>query len=355
MSHHPLREDKTCQNCRHVVSGRFCSNCGQENTETIQSFWYLFVHFIEDFTHYEGNFWKTLKKLILHPGEITNVYLSGKRVEYLPPVRLYIFVSFICFILINFFSANPEEKNRFNVPITYNDSLVITAKDTFKYKDLTREVVRGTITSTQADSIDKVYREIQNNDMNVSFNTNDFNEKYSSIRQLDSLRYVGETEDDYLHRIKEKMILYKSYTKKEIVDKASEQFSNYLPKILFIYLPVFAFLLWISFGRKKRVFFEFGIFSLHYFSAVLILIFGVVFTQYLDSLINNEYVNIVLFLISLALISWIVIYFYKGLNRVFKLSTFDLIFKATLLFFINCCFILIIFFFIFLYLLYNLI
>src|SRR5690606_1698137 len=94
MSKTAVRTDKTCLNCNHVVEHRFCPNCGQENTETRKTFHNLFVHFFEDLTHYENAFWKTIRNLITRPGALTKEYLSGRRMSYLAPVRLYIFISF---------------------------------------------------------------------------------------------------------------------------------------------------------------------------------------------------------------------------------------------------------------------
>lgn len=102
MSHKsPLRKDKTCLNCNHVVPTRFCPNCGQENTSSRKTFHHLFVHFFEDLTHYENAFWKTIKNLLLRPASLTNEYLSGKRLSNLAPIRLYIFISFVTFFVIS--------------------------------------------------------------------------------------------------------------------------------------------------------------------------------------------------------------------------------------------------------------
>lgn len=103
MSHGKLRADKTCLNCGHHVEERFCPHCGQENIETRQPFYFLFTHFIEDFTHYDGQFWGTLKNLFFKPGKLTNTYLEGKRQRFVPPVKLYIFVSFIVFSFLHCF------------------------------------------------------------------------------------------------------------------------------------------------------------------------------------------------------------------------------------------------------------
>ncbi|WP_185144994.1 DUF3667 domain-containing protein [Epilithonimonas vandammei] len=103
MSHGKLREEKDCLNCGHIIEEKYCPNCGQQNIKTRQQFHYLFTHFIEDFTHYDGQFWGTLKNLVFKPGKLTNTYLEGKRQKFVPPVKLYIFTSFITFFLFAVF------------------------------------------------------------------------------------------------------------------------------------------------------------------------------------------------------------------------------------------------------------
>lgn len=112
MAHDDLRKDKTCQNCFHVVENKFCPNCGQKNTETRQSFAHLFTHFVEDFTHYDNAFWTTIKNLLFKPGLLTKEYLSGKRQRFVPPVKLYIFVSFVTFFYSAYFLLRMKMKVR---------------------------------------------------------------------------------------------------------------------------------------------------------------------------------------------------------------------------------------------------
>ena len=113
MSHGKLREDTTCQNCGDDVTVRFCPSCGQENIETKKSFHYLFTHFLEDLVHYESSFWKTLKYLLLSPEKLSLTYLSGKRKAFMAPVRLFIFVNIVSFVIFSTFTFK-EIENEFN-------------------------------------------------------------------------------------------------------------------------------------------------------------------------------------------------------------------------------------------------
>ena len=156
MSKSLLREDKTCLNCHYVVEKRFCPNCGQENANTRKTFYHLFVHFFEDLTHYENAFWKTIKNLLLKPGTLTKEYLSGKRLSYLAPVRLYIFISFVVFLSISFISNDHDELNVEKKPHTFttkfsNKDTIITGSDKTKKLDLF-----GITTVAQLDSIQAI-------------------------------------------------------------------------------------------------------------------------------------------------------------------------------------------------------
>jgi hypothetical protein len=114
MSSH-LRANKECLNCGYTVDRAYCSNCGQKNTETRQPFLHLFAHFIEDLTHYDGAFWKTIKHLLFRPARLTKEYLQGKRQTYVPPVKLYIFISFVTFFTIIALSKT-EDYDDFDTP-----------------------------------------------------------------------------------------------------------------------------------------------------------------------------------------------------------------------------------------------
>jgi len=107
MKGYHLRRDKTCLNCGAIVQERYCSHCGQENTQLKESFSHLVGHFLADITHYDSKLITTIKDLIFKPGFLTKEYNAGKRMRYLNPIRMYVFISAIFFLVM--FSRKEED------------------------------------------------------------------------------------------------------------------------------------------------------------------------------------------------------------------------------------------------------
>lgn len=302
MSKSNTREDKTCLNCRHVVEKRFCPNCGQENTDTRKTFHHLFVHFFEDLTHYENAFWKTIKNLLLKPATLTKEYLSGKRLSYLAPVRLYIFISFITFFLIAVF---PDTGEKLNVKETFSTKLAGKEKDEYFNPEALKEF--DTIKSTAIKD-----------------------EKTSALGKWIMEKVQTVTEHN---------------TKAEISEKFIKSFTNNFPKVLFIYMPLFAFFLWLFHNKKKWYYFDHGIFTLHYFSFLLLITFILFLTGKIFSLFGDStIVDLILGLINIVGFGWMIYYFYPAHRRFYEETKLVSFVKATTLFFINLLFIFIILF-----------
>ncbi len=62
---------------------------------------FLLNNFLENYVSFDSKIFRTLKYLILKPGELSKEYLDGKRVSYAPPIRLYIILSILFFFLIS--------------------------------------------------------------------------------------------------------------------------------------------------------------------------------------------------------------------------------------------------------------
>ena len=87
-----------CENCGSVLTGRYCSRCGQSRESPVHSLWDFTRVAAEDLTHADSRLWRTLGALLFRPGQLTREFLAGRRVRYLPPVRLYLVISLVFFL-----------------------------------------------------------------------------------------------------------------------------------------------------------------------------------------------------------------------------------------------------------------
>src|SRR5215510_5043802 len=94
-------EQQSCANCGATLAGRYCAQCGQDSHVTL-----TVRHFaeeaVEGVAHFDSTFWRTFLPLLFKPGLITERYLAGKRKFYAPPVRTYLVISIVYFLLSSF-------------------------------------------------------------------------------------------------------------------------------------------------------------------------------------------------------------------------------------------------------------
>lgn len=321
MGNHKLREDKKCQNCGGFVRKRFCPKCGQENVETRQSFHYLFTHFVEDLLHYDGSFWKTLKNLLFKPGILTKTYLDGKRKQFVAPVKLYIFVSFFVFFvggIINKFTADSNF-------------------DGFGINKPKKPIIEIEITEEQRkkDSIT-----VAENSEKWLFGT-----KERTLKEYDSIQnsLPKELKDTGLDRMinRKEVELKQRYTKYDLGIKIMEIAQKNVPKFLFFYMPVFAFFMWLFHSKKKWYYFDHGIFTLHYFSFLLLSFFTIISVLgTIGEKVHHWLISAFYMLSSVVVLLWTFIYFFKAHRKVYGYSRINTLFRGLFLFFLNMVFLL---------------
>ncbi|MBO9639231.1 MAG: DUF3667 domain-containing protein [Siphonobacter aquaeclarae] len=101
--HKHRRKTTACPNCGEILkpAANFCPNCGQENHNLDVPLGHLIYEFVESIFHFDTKFWETARAIFTKPGLITKDFVEGKRARYVPPARLYIFISFIFFLVLN--------------------------------------------------------------------------------------------------------------------------------------------------------------------------------------------------------------------------------------------------------------
>lgn len=318
MSNHKLRADKECENCGYTVDIAYCSNCGQKNVETRQSFWHLITHFAEDFTHYDSAFWKTIKYLLFRPAKLTIAYLQGYRQKYVAPVKLYIFISFVTFFLPNLYPEFSSDREKENEP-AYTLQVI---QDTIPPKDkmYTKQSVWLTNINTDKEGIQNPVT-------------------YSSIKEMDSIENI---KPDSLklskleYKLAKKLLkLYKHNTPQQVEEKLLESINHNLPKALFIYMPFFAFFIWLFHSKKRWYFFDHGIFTLHYFSFLLLVSLLITTIAHFVTAIENDYLNLAVGILVFFTVGWTIYYFYRSHRKMYHEIWIINFIKCTLMFVIN--------------------
>ncbi len=114
------KKEGSCLNCGAEVQGNYCSNCGQKFQPTKLPIKLFLEDVVETLFTFDNRIFKTLKDLFIKPGKITTDYIAGQRAKYLPPLRIYLSISLVYFLLAQFidsdkilfvnFSQNGEER-----------------------------------------------------------------------------------------------------------------------------------------------------------------------------------------------------------------------------------------------------
>jgi hypothetical protein len=277
LSRHHLRHDKTCLNCGALVEERYCTRCGQENLEPKETVGHLVRHFFEDITHFDGKFFVTLKDLIVKPGFLTREYVAGRRVAYLNPIRMYIFISAIFFIAL----------------FASTDEAVPQVEDHTYGVNLFRQQVADSLRSAKGDSLQRSFNgkmavrldsvklaKDSSQDLNLNYGSAgmvkiDITEnKYNTLHEYDSVqRTLPDTAKDQgmMH-----WILRNNVRQKEKHDGRNKvhievDVHHDIPKIMFLILPLFALYVSWFYSRKKYYYVNHAIFSVHFHCFIFLL------------------------------------------------------------------------------------
>ena len=94
-----VTDQSDCLNCGTPLRGEFCAGCGQNAADPNPTFHDLLHDVSHEVLHVDGRLWSSVRLLFTKPGCLTTEYISGRRAAYVPPVRLYLILSLIFFVL----------------------------------------------------------------------------------------------------------------------------------------------------------------------------------------------------------------------------------------------------------------
>ena len=92
-----------CKNCQIKLhdNAHFCSKCGQNATSLNKPFLVVSKDMLHELLDIDGRLWLTFRTMLTKPGQLTHEFNLGKRVKYTPPLRLYLAISILFFIIFS--------------------------------------------------------------------------------------------------------------------------------------------------------------------------------------------------------------------------------------------------------------
>jgi len=231
-----------CPNCNFEFSDsyNYCPSCGQENLGKKIHMKHFLVDFMGGMFNFDTKVLITFRDIFI-PGRIINNYNLGKRARYVTPVKLFLFVSFLFFLLLSLTSKSDRD----NEPLVSTDgdekSQIVFETSTSKNDTTASYMLEEIKNSPHPDKLIDKYIIIKYKNINW-FNRN----LYRNVVKLETGHIDQET-------LKNKIFSNFSYS-------------------MFLLMPLFALYLKLLYRRKKMHYSEHVIFSMYFHSLVFILL-----------------------------------------------------------------------------------
>ena len=165
-----------CQNCEQPYQEgfRFCPHCGQKTNDDL-TIGILFYNTISNYFSFDARFLKSFLPLMFKPGHLAKEFIKGKRLLYLHPAQMYLFISVIFFFVISF--STRELVSQAN---TFNEKVV---KGDIETKTVNTDSVEAVLDSIQ---LEKVLKPLKENQDKLGLKEDDFKIPDSIIKSANN-------------------------------------------------------------------------------------------------------------------------------------------------------------------------
>ena len=92
-------EEHECLNCQEHYTGSYCPRCGQAASTSRFSMKVAAENFAEAYGMGERGMFRTIRDLILRPGQLILDYLRGRRASYFAPFKMYFLLAAVSLLV----------------------------------------------------------------------------------------------------------------------------------------------------------------------------------------------------------------------------------------------------------------
>ncbi|WP_250435783.1 DUF3667 domain-containing protein [Hanstruepera flava] len=268
----------TCKNCeKEFQQGfEFCPHCGQKAKDEL-TLGVLFYNTISNYFSFDARFFKSFIPLMVRPGYLAKKFLEGKRLLYLHPAQMYLFISVIFFFLFSFVAREQEEsidralKRDFEKAKKVVDTLSEKGLDSAQvaklmkpYEDNKGKLGLNEDELKELDSVIKVGGNTKPN-MNFGFDENKIDSLIDSGASDKVIYKEMGMDDDAGYFTKRFYAQMLKFYKTKSGGSVLKAFYDTIPIAMFFLLPIFALILKLFYFRKGPYAYHL-VFSFYFFS-----------------------------------------------------------------------------------------
>lgn len=295
---HAEATNTLCANCGATVTGHFCANCGQKNEHAVHSIWHFLSEATEDLTHADSRLWQTIGALLFKPGFLTTEFLAGRRVRYLPPIRLYLVMSVLCFLIAAIGNGGHHEPTA--AEIARFNAQIANTKAQYKRKTGHDLVIDGRALKLDQEG----RRQRLANCAEVQAEARNSGPLKAAVLSVAYKACMSSAEDNGHALV--------------------EAFLHNLPRALFVTLPIMAALMKLLYRRPRRYYVEHLLFLLHNYSFAFLWFAILIFLEWITAEVIMDPLSVILTLYALY-------YIFSGMRRVYPEGVGRTIVKFTVL------------------------
>ncbi|WP_431134855.1 DUF3667 domain-containing protein [Psychroserpens mesophilus] len=324
-----------CSNCEQEFNEgySFCPYCGQKAKDEL-TLGVLFYNTISNYFSFDARFFKSFVPLLIKPGYLAAKFIEGKRLLYLHPAQMYLFIAVVFFFLFSYKANEQAEVMDKGLSEAFKEN---TVKDSLTTQEIEAKQISDSISREEARLALKknaFLTGMTDKEIDSMVNDKEFNLKKNNIslagHDIDSLIDVNAPETEILKAmgLKEsdgafKRRLYKQslkFLKSKQGGSVLLAFYDTAPIAMFFILPIFALLLKL-FYRKRGRYAHHLVFSFYYF-AFLFTVFSIVLCiNYITDISDS-----IDFLIVLSVFFYLII----ALKRFYQQGWFKSFLKGSL-------------------------
>ncbi len=290
-----------CANCGAPLLGAHCYACGQPVKGMVRHLSSILADAADSILNIDSRIFRTLPALFLRPGFLTTEYFAGRRVRYVTPFRLYFFLSIAAFFLIQFAVGDLNMLNAIDMRADAQDLIgaALTQPEVEKQRDLAIANLRTTESALAGNekatrkveaAIDKLQRKSEEriayldkvdqakakgeapppepHHNFISFDGTPWDAKTHPIR----IGWLPQFANDKLNQLAAHTLDNMSRIAKDPKPFLVASI-GVLPQVLFVLMPVFAFMLKIFYIFKRRLYMEHLVVALHSHAFIFLSLF----------------------------------------------------------------------------------